>query len=219
MRDAGMVQIALSKSISSHVMPSVSLVRAQVRTVICSAFDGALSISASLAMKAGTSLWAIALWWPREPSFFGCGNLRSSQFFHRAGFGRSSGIQPSTCADAEHRLDAASQAAGRLRLVVPDRRQTASTSAVVISLTGFERIGAAYLRRVITHCCVMLRVLPPALVQPDVLVGAFAEGRRAALHRLRGLGLGPVADRVDASGHVGHPPLVADARLIERQFG
>ena len=28
------------------------------------------------------------------------GNLRSSQFFHRAGFDRSSGIQPSTCAEA-----------------------------------------------------------------------------------------------------------------------
>ena len=30
--------------------------------------------------------------------------------------------------------------------------RTASTSAVVISLTGFERIGPAYLPKVITHC-------------------------------------------------------------------
>ena len=36
-----------------NVMPSVSLVRAQVRMVICSARDATLSISASLAMRAG----------------------------------------------------------------------------------------------------------------------------------------------------------------------
>ena len=65
----------------------------------------------------------------------------------------------------------------------------------------------------------MLRVLPAAFVQPDVLVGAFAEGRRAALHRPLGLGLGPVADRVDTSGDISDPPLVADARLIEADFG
>ena len=104
----------------------------------------------------------------------------------------------------------------RFGLVVPDRREDRQHvgGGDLVDRLRADRRGVVLQRH--HPLRVMLRVLPAALVQPDMLVGAFAEGRRAALHRLHGLRLRPVADRVDTGGHVGHPPLVADARLIER---